>query len=127
VSVEFKSNLGVFLGATERAQKAGLIAAAESYMADIKRELTPGYTSGAFVTGANVNAVNRGEPETSGDGAEIAVGTTSEYALPWEVGHHNLFTRKYERVEKWVPTMVENREKYVRAVAEEIAAIDGKL
>lgn len=127
MAVEFRSSLGVFLGATERAQQAGLIAAAESYLADIKQALTPGYTSGAFVTGANVNAVGRGEPVSTAGGVEIEIGSTSEYALYWEVGHHNIFTRKYERVEKWVPTMTDHRERYVQIVADEIAAIDGKL
>ena len=128
MSAEFVSNLGVFLGATDRALKSGLIAAAETYVTDMKNALEKGYTSGAFVTGANVNAVGRGEPEVAGDGARIAVGSTNEqYALPWELGHMNLFTRKYERVEKWVPTMIENREKYVGIVAAEIKAVDGAL
>ena len=124
---EFTSNLGAFLGATERQMQAGLIAAAELFLADIKDELKGGYTSGDFVTGANVNAVRRGSPEQGIDGWQIAVGSDVDYALYWEVGHHNLFTRKYERVEKWVPTMLQNREKYVAAVADEIKAVDGAL
>lgn len=127
---EFRSNLGAFLGATERAIQSGLIAAAELYLADIKQALEHGYTSGAFVTGNNVNAVARGEPEVSGDGAQIAVGSTQvdpPYPLYWEVGHQNLFTGKHERVETWVPTMVEGRDRYVAAVAAEIRAVDGTL
>lgn len=128
MSAEFVSHLGTFLGATEQAVRGGLIAAAELCVTDVKVALEHGYTSGAFVTGANVNAVARGEPEVMPFGVSIAVGSRNDvYALPWELGHHNLFTGKYERVEKWVPTMVENREKYVAAVAAEIKAIDGAL
>ncbi len=125
---EWHSNLGVFLGASARAQASGLIAAAETYKAEVVRKLIHGYTTGNFVTGANANAVARGEPEVSADGASIAVGSTNEvYALPWELGHQNLFTGKHERVEVWVPTMVEMREQLVGIVAAEIKAIDGAL
>ena len=36
---EWRSDLGAFLGASERAMRAGLIAAAELYQGDIKDEL----------------------------------------------------------------------------------------
>ena len=128
--VEWRSNLGAFLGATDRAIKAGLIAAAETYMAPVKEQLQRGFTSGAFVTGNLANSVARGEPQVTGDGAEIAVGSTQvnpPYGLYWELGHHNLFTGRQERVEVWVPTMVQNRDKYVNAMAEEVRAVDRQL
>ena len=127
---EWRSNLGAFLGATDRGMKAGLIAAAETYMADVKEPLQRGYTSGDFTTGNMANSVARGEPEVSSDGAEIAVGSTQvnpPYGLYWELGHHNLFTGKTERVEIWVPTMVQNRDKYVNVAAQEIRAVDSAL
>ena len=130
MSVEFTSNLGAFLGATDRALQAGLIAAGELYLGDVKHALEHGYTSGKFVTGNNVNAVARGEPEGSGEGMSLGVGSTQvdpAYPLYWEVGHNSAFTRKFERVEVWVPTMVANREHYVAALAEEVRAIDGTL
>lgn len=130
MSVLFQSNLGAFFNATERAQKAGLIAAGELFVTDMKAALEHGYTTGAFVTGANVNAVARGEPEVSGDGASIAVGSTltdPDYPTMWELGHQNTFTGRYERVEKWVPTMVQNRDKYVAAFVEEMRAVDRGL
>ena len=130
MSAEWRSNLGAFLGATDRAKKAGLIAAAETYMAPVKERLQRGYTSGNFTTGNMANSVARGEPEVSVDGVEIAVGSTQEdpaYGLFWEVGHHNLFTGKTERVEVWVPLMVQMRDQLVRVVAEEIRAVDGAL
>jgi hypothetical protein len=127
---EWRSNLGAFLGATDQAIKAGLIAAAETYMADVKEPLQRGYTSGAFTTGNAANSVARGEPAVSGDGAEIAVGSTQvnpPYPLYWEVGHHNLFTGKTERVEVWVPTMVQMRDQLVNVAAQEIRAVDRVL
>jgi hypothetical protein len=127
---EWRSNLGAFMGATDRAIKAGLIATAETYMADVKPKLQKGFTSGDFVTGNLANSVARGEPTVTGDGAEIAVGSTQvdpPYGLYWEVGHFNTFTGKHERVEVWVPTMVENLTKYVGVTVAEIKAVDGKL
>ena len=127
---EWRSNLGAFLGATERAMKAGVIAAAELYVGDVRPQLQKGFTSGAFTTGNLANSVQRGEPAVSGDGVEIPVGSTQvdpPYGLYWEVGHQNVFTGKFERVEVWVPTMVANRDKYVAACAAEIKAVDGQL
>jgi hypothetical protein len=99
-------------------------------MADVKPPLQRGYTSGKFTTGNVANSVARGEPEASGDGAEIGIGSTQvdpPYPLYWEVGHQNLFTGKHERVEVWVPTMVEHRERYVGIMAQEIKAVDSAL
>ena len=124
---EFRSNLGAFIGATERGQKAGLIAAAELYMADVKEQLLEGYKGGAFVTGHAANSVQRSSPEATADGVEISIGSDVDYTLWWEVGHENLFTGQHERKEVWVPTMVANRDKYIAAVAAEIKAVDGAL
>lgn len=130
MSVEWHSNLGPFIGATDRAQKSGLIAAAEVYSGEMREQLQRGFTSGAFVTGNLANSVARGEPEAVEGGYSIPVGSTQvnpPYGLYWEVGHQNLFTRKFERQERWVPTMVRMRDQLVRIVAEEIAAVDGIL
>jgi hypothetical protein len=130
VAAEWRSNLGAFEGATERAIRAGLIAAAEQYVGDVRPALQRGYTSGAFTTGNAANSVARGDVERDGDGYSIPVGSTQvnpPYPLYWEVGHQNLFTGKTERVEVWVPTMVQNRDRYVAAVTEEIRAVDGAL
>ena len=130
MSAEWRSNLGVFLGATDRAIKAGLIAAAETYMAPVKERLQRGYTSGDFTTGNAANSVARGEPEVTSDGAEIAVGSTQvdpPYPLYWEVGFQSVFTGKHERVEVWVPTMVQMRDHLVAVAAQEIRAVDSAL
>jgi hypothetical protein len=130
VSAEWRSNLGAFLGATDRAIKAGLIAAAETYMGPVKERLQEGFTSGAFTTGNLANSVARSDPQVTGDGAEIAVGSTQTNppsGLYWELGHFNTFTNKTERVEVWVPTMVAMRNQLVNVAAAEIRAVDGAL
>ena len=127
---EWHSNLGAFIGATERQVRVGLVTVAELYMADVKPPLQEGYKSGKFVTGNMANSVARGDPEASGDGFEIAVGSTQTdppYGLYWELGFHSVFTKQHERKEIWVPTMVDNRDKYVNALAAEIRAVDGTL
>lgn len=90
-----------------RAIDGGLIAQAEVYRNAVKRELTGGYTSGDFVTGNVLNSVTRTEPRYDGRGHAITVGTNVLYALFWELGHYNLFTRRFERVEIWRPKMAE--------------------
>jgi hypothetical protein len=138
VSAEWRSNLGAFEGATERAIKAGLIAAAELYAGDMRERLHEGFTSGDFVTGNLANSVQRGDPTQKGDGWEIPVGSTQTnppYALYWELGHINLFVKTgggsvmggYVRIPTWEPMMVKNRLKYVAAVTDEIRVVDGAL
>ena len=99
-------------------------------MGDVRPELQRGYTSGAFTTGNAANSVARGDVERDGDGYSIPVGSTQvnpPYPLYWELGFYSIFSRKHERVEVWVPTMLANRDRYVAAVAEEIRAVDGAL
>ena len=127
MSAEWRSNLGPFEGATDRALRAGLVAAAETYMGPVREALQQGYTSGDYVTGAAANSVQRSTPEVTADGLEIAIGSNLDYVLFWEVGHQNLFTGKHERVEVWVPKMVEMRDELVKVMASEIKAIDGAL
>lgn len=101
----------------DRACQAGLVAAAEVFNGAVKAKLQRGYTSGRFATGAAAGSVvgptgsdAGGEPSMpyqDGDGWAIRVGTNEMYLLYWEVGHINLFTRKYERVEHWRTTMEE--------------------
>lgn len=127
---EWVSNLGAFEAASERAILSGLIAAAEVYEGAVKERLQHGFTSGDFVTGNLANSVSRSTPEQSLEGYEIAVGSTQTeppYGLYWELGHQNLYTGKHERVEVWVPLMVEMRAQLVEVMMAEVKAIDGAL
>lgn len=71
-----------------------------------------GYTTGLWDHGmAGVaGSVAVGEPEDSGDTISVGVGTNVIYAKFWEFGHQNLFTRQFERVERWRPTLDANAE-----------------
>lgn len=93
-----------------RARAAALIAAATVLVNAVKRGLTGGYTSGDFVTGNVRSSVTRSEPVITPAEGSIQVGTNVDYAVFWEVGHINLFTRKYERVEVWYPALRDNTE-----------------
>lgn len=91
----------------DRACQAGLVAAAEVFNGAVKAKLQRGYTSGDFVTGATAASVSASEPFQDADGWAIRVGSNEMLTLYWEMGHMNLFTRKYERVEHWRSTMEE--------------------
>ncbi len=87
---------------------------------EVKRSLRHGYHSslgnwGDFVTGNNINHVTISEPVFSGDGGTIKVGTDLLYALFWEVGHHNIFTRHFERDEQWKPAYDRTRQQAIDA------------
>lgn len=113
-----KSQSANILGAVRIAQAKGLYAAALVLQNAVKRGLAGGYTSGNFVTGTNIKHVLISEPSFNPDGSgEIRVGTDLNpcYPLFWELGHFNIFTRKYERVEVWRPAYEENRQAAIEA------------
>jgi bacteriophage HK97-gp10 putative tail-component len=83
----------------------------------IKDRLKEGFTSGDFVTGDLAKSVQ--VSEVFGEKGEwtVEVGTDNLLALYWELGHHNLFTRKYERVEVWRPIMFQFQSRALDIVA----------
>ena len=118
------SNATPLINGLREAQAKGLQAAARVTQNAVKRSLRHGYHTapriennrftsfgnwGNFVTGNNVNHVTVSPVEFTGEGASIRVGTDLMYALFWEVGHHNIFTRHFERDEKWAPAYRESR------------------
>jgi hypothetical protein len=95
----------------QAAQKAGLRAAAYVVYNAVKRGLRGGYTSGDFVTGNVINSVTISQIfETTAGVYGIRIGSNVPYALYWELGHENIFTRRHERVEVWRPALVDTRE-----------------
>lgn len=94
----------------DRAARLGVDAAANV----LQREITKAhdssyYKGGAFRSTLQVRAsIRRTPPTRSGDGWSAEVGTKIIEALYWELGHHNLFTRKYERRRIWEPTALAN-------------------
>jgi hypothetical protein len=115
--MSYQSNLPAVTARMRRARAAGLIAAATVLINAVKRGLTGGYTSGNFVTGHVRASVTRSEPEIGPTDGHIEVGTDVMYALFWELGHINLFTRKFERVEVWMPALLSTREQIQAAYA----------
>jgi len=94
-----------FRSTWNRAVDAGLVAAAARYHGALRERLQRGYTSGDFVTGETAASVQMGGIVDTIDGRKITVGTNELVPLYWELGHLNLFTRKYERVEHWRETL----------------------
>jgi len=105
----YSSNLPQVTAKMNAGTSAGLLAAAAVVENKVKDGLRGGYTSGRFVTGHVLASVNHSEPALDANGAYILVGTDVMYALFWEVGHMNLFTRRFERVEVWMPALFSTR------------------
>jgi hypothetical protein len=110
----------------DEAVGAGLVAAAEVVREHVSDRLAEGYTSGDFVTGASAEAVAVSGPDPEDDGLVVRIGTPILYNLFWELGHRNIFTRRYERVEVWVPLFLETtalqEQAFRAAFAERMAA-----
>lgn len=70
-----------------------------------------GFTTGDFQTGTAINKITLGPILAMGRlGAySTQVGTSMLYHLFWELGHMNLFTGKYERVETLRPAIEDTR------------------
>jgi hypothetical protein len=98
-----------FIALYQRAVQAGLVAAAVLFSGAIKEKLLHGYWSGDFVTGATAASVQISPPFRFGEGGAwaVRVGSNEMITLYWEMGHFNLFMRRYIRVEFWRYTLEE--------------------
>lgn len=104
------SMAATFRARHDRATDDALKAAAQVVVNGLKEQkpqgLRGGYTSGAFVTGATLGSIFITEVFQGPSGEKfILIATDSMIAVYWEYGHVNLFTRKYEREERWRPTL----------------------
>lgn len=123
-----------FLKQYRDASRLALDAAANLYEGNLKRRFMKGYyTSQKFRSTAQiVQHVQRDEPTFGGNGWYTKVGipegitatakpkkgrkaraVTSRFsvgkiALAWELGHHNIFTRRFERVAIFKPVAIES-------------------
>jgi len=113
----YRSNIPRLVDALRRARADALIAATQVHINGFKRALAGGYTSGDFVSGNTLNHVTRTDPQDIGDEMRIAVGTNLMYNLYWELGHINLFLRRFVRVEIWLPTFLQNATRAARVYA----------
>ena len=115
----------------DRASYYAIDAATNQMQRTVTNAFGKHYTSGAFRDSLKVRAnIRRSDPEKDVDGkwhARIGIKPNirnaqeqnprddkkkvygvGEIALAWELGHHNVFTRRYERVEIWVPKAQES-------------------
>ena len=114
------SNWDQLGSAGRRALPPALIAAGNVGRNAIRRALRGGYYSslgnhGDWVTGNSLNHVTLSDPVVRPNSGYITVGTDLLYNLYWEVGHHNLFTRNYERDERWAPAWREANQPMTQA------------
>lgn len=103
----YQSNLAAVLEQMNAARDAALIAAGEVVRTEVKRRVIKGYTTGAFVTGETAASVKITVPYDGPAGRAVSVYTELMTALYWAAGHLNRFTRKYERVDHWTPSLTE--------------------
>ncbi len=96
--ISFGSRLAATRAVHVKVAKAALEGAALAVRNQAKRNVRGGFKSGAFVTGRLFNDISH-VITGSGDEMEAQVGTVIDYAAFWELGHHNVFTRQYERVQ----------------------------
>lgn len=113
----FRSNLGGTIRFHEKVAENALTAAAIVVRNEAKRRVRGGFKSGRFVTG---NLINKIEFEVV-DFERAEIGTTVDYGAFWELGHHNRWTRRYER-EEWLRPSLERTVAKQRAAAVKAAA-----
>jgi hypothetical protein len=107
-----------------------LYAAAQVATLDVRKRYAArrqGYTSGDFATvpgGVHATVTQSDAHEHEGK-RRVLIGTNRRspagypYPLAWELGHFNIFLRKFVRVETWRPALDENRDK-IRATFQRV-------
>jgi hypothetical protein len=104
------------------ASRLAMDAAANVYEREVKRAHSDHYTSQAFRSTLNVRqSIRRTAPAATSKGWAVEVGTKLPQPLYWELGHINLFTRKYERRRLWVPTLIAQTQNIRAAFARVVA------
>lgn len=95
-----------------------------------KREARGGFKSGTFVTRGWQSI--RHEIVRTGVAGQVRafVGSTEKHFMWWEMGHHNLFTRRYER-NRWLTRAMTTgrtlRDQAALAAAQQVASRYGGL
>jgi len=96
------------------AVRSGLKAAGVMLQDIIKADIKEGYTTGAFSKGIVAAQIVRSRPTTR----KIFVSTMNPVASVWELGHFNLFTQQYERVEVFRTSLEQNTHKIAKAFSD---------
>lgn len=113
----YRSNLGRVTDRIEEARRGALFAAAQVLRTAVVNGLRGGYKSGRFVTGNVAASVTVSPVRVTPTEGEVTVGTNVRYALYWELGHVNPWTRKYERQEVWAPALRDHADRMRAAYA----------
>lgn len=101
----FRSHLPRVLRTQLKIGEAAVRGAVIAVQNRAKLNVRGGFKSGRFVTGRLFNDITH---EVIGGLHPMArVGTTLDYGAFWELGHHNTFTRQYER-EEWLKPAFDN-------------------
>lgn len=121
----YRSNADAVIRALLDGIDRGLVRAGAVVVDAVKENIRGGYTTGAFVTGANLNSVYATAPATQ-NGVRGVVVTTRltdpNYPAFWEEGHVNIFAGpksggalaslvgskregRYLKVPKWAPAL----------------------
>lgn len=111
------------------ASMRGLDAAARHLKTEVIKAFGSNYYKGGrFRSTLQVKqSIRHLTPYKVSGGWESTVGTKFIEALYWELGHHNTFTRKYERVQLWVPTAADNVETMRATFSRVVARLMGTV
>lgn len=106
----------------KEASRKAMVAAADVYEREVSRAHEDHYTSRNFRETLGVRqSIRRDEPRWTPRGWDVEIGTKLPQPLYWELGHMNLFTRKYERRRIWVPTLIAQTQAIRAAFARVVA------
>jgi hypothetical protein len=127
VSTKFTDRSAAFRARYREAARLGVDAAANTLEREVaKAHDSTYYKGGAFRGTLQVRqSIRHSPPQDTPTGWVSKVGTNKLPALFWELGHMNLFTRKYERNRIWVPTAQANIERMRRTFATVVARVMG--
>jgi hypothetical protein len=128
MSVTVVDRSGLALRRYDEAARLGLDAAANHLRVETDKAFgSDYYKGGAFRSTLQVKqSIRKLMPYRSASGAwETIVGTKFIEALYWELGHRNAFTRRYERVQLWVPAATANVERMRKTFAVIVSRIMG--
>lgn len=128
MSVNIIDRSALALARYDEASRLGMDAAANHLQVEVVKAFgSKYYKGGRFRSTLYVKqSIRRLAPFKQGGGWQSVVGTKLIEALYWELGHRNLFTRKHERVQLWVPTAAKNIDRMRKTYATIVARIMGR-
>lgn len=112
----YTSQIGVAIAKLHRGIDKALLAAVTIPMEATRADLAQGFTTGDSTSGESAASVKADGPK--GDyqyGRYIRYGTELFYHRFWTLGGMNIYTRQWERVDKWTPRFYESQGKMLTA------------